>query len=230
MSQTQEKVSRQIESAGDENLPAAKEDDDFLALASDKVALDLEDAPFLNDEPEVKEEKTEKKESKAEAAEKNADETAVPSKKKKIILIGAGVALLLIIIIGVFVVPRFFEEEPILQNVIVVPSSEVRTPPKVHQVKFDPFILQCADAMGNIRFIKASFILTASDYNVFHEISNNQKVLRDAIYYYLEIQDAEMLLDTTNQQQIKAGLLESVNKYVVNGKVDELYIDSFLVF
>lgn len=230
MSQTQEKVGLQIESAGEENLPAAKEDDDFLALASDKVALDLEDAPFLNDEPEVKEENTENKESKTEITEKNADETAGPSKKKKIILIGAGAALLLIIIVGVFVVPRFFEEDPILQNVIVVPSSEVRTPPKIHQVKLEPFILQCADAEGNTRFIQASFILTASDYNVFHEISNNQKVLRDAIYYYLEIQEPEILLDTTNQQQIKAGLLESINKYVVNGKVDELYIDSFLIF
>lgn len=230
MSQTQEKVSQTIESAGDENLPAAKEDDDFLALASDKVALDLEDAPFLNEEPEVKEEKKENKESKTESTEKNEDEAAPSSKKKKFILIGVGVALLLIIIVGVFVVPRFLAEEPILQNVIVVPSSEVRTPPKVHQIKLDPFVLQCADAMGNMRFVKASFILSTADYNVFHEISNNQKVLRDAIYYYLEIQDAEILLDTTNQQSIKAGLLEAVNKYVVNGKVDELYIDSFLVF
>ncbi len=230
MSQVQEKKAQTIESAGNENLPAAADGDDFLALASNKVELDLEDAPFLDNAQETKEEQKSDKESKTEIAETNEQEDKVPSKKKKYILIGAGVAFLLIAVLAVFAVPRFFEEEPVLQNVIVVPSQEVRSAPKVFQVAFDPFVLECTDVNGVIRFVKASFILSTSDFDVYHEISNNQKVLRDAIYYYLEIQDAATLLDTTNQQQIKLGLLEAVNKYVVNGKIDDLYIDSFLIF
>lgn len=230
MSQVQEKKAQTIESAGDENLPVAADGEDFLALASNKVELDLEDAPFLDNVQEAKEEQKTEKESKTEKSETNDQEEKAPSKKKKYVLIGAGVAFLLIAVLAVFVFQRFFAEEPVLQNVIVVPSQEVRTPPKVFQVAFDPFVMECTDSSGAIRFVKASFILSTSDFDVYHEISNNQKVLRDAIYYYLEIQNAAALLDTTNQQQIKLGLLEAVNKYVVSGKVDDLYIDSFLIF
>ncbi len=238
MSQTQEKVTQKIESASDENLPVSAEPNapaekgkEFLDLAKNKVELDLEDAPFLNEEPEEQEQVAEEKaEQAAESKSDKQQEEVKPKSKKKLFLIGGGVAVLLLAVIGFFVYDIFFTEEPILQNVIVISSPEVRTPPKVHEFKLDPFVVQCVDSSGKIHFLKGSFILSTGNFEVFHEISNNQKVLRDAIYYYLEIQDPEILLNSINHQQIKKGLLDTVNKYVMNGSVDDLFIDSLLVF
>ncbi len=238
MSQTQEKVTQKIESASDENLPVSAEPNapaekgkEFLDLAKNKVELDLEDAPFLNEEPEEQEQVAEEKaEQAAESKSDKQQEEVKPKSKKKLFLIGGGVAVLLLAVIGFFVYDMFFTEEPILQNVIVISSPEVRTPPKVHEFKLDPFVVQCVDSSGKIHFLKGSFILSTRNFEVFHEISNNQKVLRDAIYYYLEIQDPEILLNSINHQQIKKGLLDTVNKYIMNGSVDDLFIDSLLVF
>lgn len=228
MSQTQENVAQKIETASQDNLPAQQEDD-FLALASNKVELDLEDAPFLKDETETPEEPEDSAADNAAGQEPETEEAKPFSKKKKILLIGGGVALVVIVALGVFVVPALLENKPTLQNIIVVPNPKVTQAPKVFQVKLDPFILECTDSTGSKKFLQASFILSTSNYDVYHEISNNQKVLRDAIYYYLEIQDTDTLLDTTHQQQLKLGLLDILNKYIINGQLEDLFIDSFLV-
>lgn len=228
MSQTQENVAQKIETASQDNLPAQQEDD-FLALASNKVELDLEDAPFLKDETETPEEPEDSVADNAAGQEPETEEAKPFSKKKKILLIGGGVALIVIVALGVFVVPALLENKPTLQNIIVVPNPKVTQAPKVFQVKLDPFILECTDSAGSKKFLQASFILSTSNYDVYHEISNNQKVLRDAIYYYLEIQDTDTLLDTTHQQQLKLGLLDILNKYIINGQLEDLFIDSFLV-
>lgn len=228
MSQTQENVAQKIETASQDNLPAQQEDD-FLALASNKVELDLEDAPFLKDETETPEEPEDSAADNVAGQEPETEEAKPFSKKKKILLIGGGVALAVIVALGVFVVPALLENKPTLQNIIVVPNPKVTQAPKVFQVKLDPFILECTDSTGSKKFLQASFILSTSNYDVYHEISNNQKVLRDAIYYYLEIQDTDTLLDTTHQQQLKLGLLDILNKYIINGQLEDLFIDSFLV-
>ena len=92
---------------GTENQDSAKPEteEDFLALASNKVELDLEDAPFLANEPEVSEEATSSKNDSNDGLnddENLENEGSFFSRKKKLIYIGAGVALLLLIGLGVF--------------------------------------------------------------------------------------------------------------------------------
>lgn len=102
MSQTQEKVTQKIESASDENLPVSAEPNapaekgkEFLDLAKNKVELDLEDAPFLNEEPEEQEQVAEEKaEQAAESKSDKKQEEVKPKSKKKLFLIGGGVAVL----------------------------------------------------------------------------------------------------------------------------------------
>lgn len=251
MSQVAEEVTRTIESANSDSLPAQvseenaptqevanqnsgepQTEEDFLALASNKVELDLEDAPFLADESEVSEEENSSKNDSNVSSNEDEDlenEGSFFSRKKKLILIGAGVALLLLIGLGVLIVPSLLEDDGVLQNVIVVPSADVKRGPMVQQVKLEPFFVQCTDASGNIHFLQATFVLSSSNTDVFHEISNNQKVIRDTIYYFLNIQSPSMLLDTTNQKQIKEELFNAVNDVIVSGSLDDLFIDSYLI-
>lgn len=201
---------------------------EFAASAQKKVELDLEDAPFLNEEPEEKEQSTEQEQESSEPAEANT-ESAAPKKKKKLFIIG-GIAALLLLLIGGAVFYFFFYDDEILPNIIVVENPEVQAPPKTFELKLDPFVIQCIDHNGKIHFVKGSFILSTIHNEVFFEISNNQKVIRDAIYYYLGIQDPDVLLNPVNHQLIKDGLFETVNKYVMSGSIDHLYIDSLLIY
>ena len=127
------------------------------------------------------------------------------------------------------IVPSLLEDDTVLQNVIVVPSAEVKNGPIAHQVKLEPFFIQCVDASNKIHFLEATFVLSTSDKDVYHEISNNQKVIRDTIYYFLEIEKSSVLLDTTYQKQIKEELFNAVNDVIVSGSLDDLYIDSYLI-
>lgn len=200
----------------------------FAASAEQKVELDLEDAPFLNEEKEEKEQTTDQ-EQESTAPEEAQKKDAAPKKKKKLLIVGIIVSLLLVLIGGA-VLYFFFSEEEILPNVIVVENPEVQAPPKTFELKLDPFVIQCIDKDEKIHFVKGTFILSTLHDEVFFEISNNQKVIRDAIYYYLEIQDPEVLLNPVNHKLIKDGLLETVNKYVMSGSIDNLYIDSLLIY
>lgn len=236
MSQAQ--VSDKKDSAADDAVPASDKAADvavtsdqvekFAASAQQKVELDLEDAPFLNEEPEEKEQDTQQEQESSEPAESQKEGEA-PKKKKKLLMFG-GIAALLLLLIGGAVFYFFSSEEEILPNVIVVENPEVQAPPKTFELKLDPFVIQCIDNEGKIHFVKGSFILSTIHNEVFFEVSNNQKVIRDAIYYYLEIQDPEVLLNPVNHQLIKNGLLETVNKYVMSGSIDNLYIDSLLIY
>lgn len=237
MSQTQE-ATKKAGSAAPNNLPDTGKADtsgitpaqasDFVATGQEKVELDLEDAPFLKEEQEVEEQKPEIEQTGSEIAETKPADTA-PKKKKKLLIIGGIVSFLLLIIIGV-VVYFFVFDEKVLPNVIVVAGPEVQAPPKAFELKLDPFVVQCVDNNGKIHFVKGTFILSTLQNDVYFEISNNQKIIRDAIYYYLGLQDPEILLNPANHQLIKNGLFETVNKYVMSGSIDHLYIDSLLIY
>ncbi len=235
MSQTQG-TTKNVGAAAPDKLPDAGKADitpaqasEFVSTGQEKVELDLEDAPFLKEEPEVQEQqKTETEQTGSEIPEVKTN-VAAPKKKKKILIIGAVVSFLLLLIIGA-VVYFFVLDEEVLPNVIVVASPEVQSPPKAFELKLDPFVVQCVDNNGKINFVKGTFILSTIQNDVYFEISNNQKIIRDAIYYYLGLQGPEVLLNPANHQLIKNGLFETVNKYIMSGSIDHLYIDSLLIY
>lgn len=238
MSQAQESTNKAKPVNSDKTSASGKAGDsavtpeqaaEFIASGDKKVELDLEDAPFLKEEQETQEQKEEKEEDSSSEPTETKEENAAPKKKKKLLLIGGIASFLLLLVLGA-VVYFFVLDDEVLPNIIVVESPEVQAPPKTFELKLDPFVIQCIDNAGKIHFVKGSFILTTIHNDVFFEISNNQKVIRDAIYYYLEIQDPEVLLNPINHQLIKDGLFETVNKYVMAGSIDHLYIDSLLIY
>ncbi|MBR4742128.1 MAG: flagellar basal body-associated FliL family protein [Desulfovibrio sp.] len=209
-----------------ETLPA-----ETASAADGKVALDIEDAPFLKEEP-----KAEPKKTKEESAQEEIPEVPVNKKKKKLLLlIGAAV-----IGVGVIAAAFFFffsgsgtptppaEVDPAKPEVIVVPSKPVVRvePDVVHE--FDLFVIPTGSTIGDTKFLICKFSTVSKSPAVNLEIDHKMLLLRDAVYFYLKGKTPEYLLDTTNAAQIKKDLVDILNGYLARGKLVDVLLDSYL--
>ena len=214
-----------------------QEVEDFAASAAAKVQLDVEDAPFLQEEVPsappvpVQENKPGLTE---EALPEETAQADTGKKKKRLIVLGA--LAFCVIITGVL--GWFFLLKPVPpavappQNpptVIVVPSPEKITGPAEFQVQFDPFwIAQKADN-GATRFLQVRFSSVTLSDKVVKEAADKMLVLRDAVYYYLRNKTHEFLLDPENVPVIKQDILGIINGYVVQGRMEDVLIENYLV-
>lgn len=227
---------------GLESQVKAKLDDselsDDLPKALQKVDLDLDDAPFLEDEEE------------APAAEEGQAEEATPfpvetegkkpSRKKKLILIAAPV-LLLVIGAAVFFLlhkkpappPAPVEETPPVEQ--APPPEPVPTPPEPPAPKqeivipMEPFLVDLTDSQGHTRFLTIRFTAVTQEKAVELEFKRNIIVLRDAVYYYLKNKKLEFLTDKNNADVLKKDVLSVINQFIGAQPLDNLLIEDYLV-
>ncbi|MFW5733716.1 MAG: flagellar basal body-associated FliL family protein [Oceanidesulfovibrio sp.] len=214
-------------------------DDAPITPDSDKVELDLEDAPFLEDEDE------EEEESAATGEDAYADLEKTPRKfdirtllKDRRFQIGGGAGLLVLLLALIFLWP---EPEPPPQIEIDLPDSLPMTeenatnatpPVEVKEeviVAFEPFWVEHLEEDGTVRFLYCKFAAPASSEKLAWEIRHKKVVLRDAIFYYLRNKDLTFLADKTNVEQLKADLLSVVNQYLSNAQLETILIEEYLV-
>ncbi|UJX40464.1 flagellar basal body-associated FliL family protein [Desulfovibrio sp. JY] len=228
---------------GLESQVKAKLDDselsDDLPKALQKVDLDLDDAPFLEDEEE------------APAAEEGQAEESTPfpieaeekkpSRKKKLILIVAPV-LLLVIGAAVFFLlhkkpappPAPVEETPPVEQA-PPPPEPVPTPPEPPAPKqeivipMEPFLVELTDSQGRTRFLTIRFTAVTQEKAVELEFKRNIIVLRDAVYYYLKNKKLEFLTDKNNADVLKKDVLSVINQFIGAQPLDNLLIEDYLV-
>jgi len=228
---------------GLESQVKAKLDDselsDDLPKALQKVDLDLDDAPFLEDEEE------------APAAEEGQAEESTPfpveaeekkpSRKKKLILIAAPV-LLLVIGAAVFFLlhkkpappPAPVEETPPVEQA-PPPPEPVPTPPEPPAPKqeivipMEPFLVELTDSQGHTRFLTIRFTAVTQEKAVELEFKRNIIVLRDAVYYYLKNKKLEFLTDKNNADVLKKDVLSVINQFIGAQPLDNLLIEDYLV-
>lgn len=229
---------------GLESQVKAKLDDselsDDLPKALQKVDLDLDDAPFLEDEEE------------APAAEEGQAEESTPfpveaeekkpSRKKKLILIAAPV-LLLVIGAAVFFLlhkkpappPAPVEETPPVEQAPPPPPEPVPTPPEPPAPKqeivmpMEPFLVELTDSQGRTRFLTIRFTAVTQEKAVELEFKRNIIVLRDAVYYYLKNKKLEFLTDKNNADVLKKDVLSVINQFIGAQPLDNLLIEDYLV-
>jgi len=227
---------------GLESQVKAKLDDselsDDLPKALQKVDLDLDDAPFLEDEEE------------APAAEKGQAEEAAPfpvetegkkpSRKKKLILIAAPV-LLLVIGAAVFFLlhkkpappPAPVEETPPVEQAPppepVPPPPEPPAPKQEIVIPMEPFLVELTDSQGHTRFLTIRFTAVTQEKSVELEFKRNIIVLRDAVYYYLQNKKLEFLTDKNNADVLKKDVLSVINQFIGAQPLDNLLIEDYLV-
>lgn len=203
---------------------------DFESLATQKVQLDIDDAPFL-DEPEEEPAPPPAPIEKKAVAKVEPEEEKPSGKKKKIIIIGAAVFLLLAVAAAlylfVFSGPKVELPQPPI--ITVTRPEEVAPPPDSYNIKLEPFIVELLDQEGKRHFLRAAFVLATENPMVYMEVEDKIIVLRDSIYYYLKNQDYGFLHDAANNEEVRADLATAVNDYLVQGDIDDILFDTYII-
>lgn len=209
---------------------------DDLPKALQKVDLDLDDAPFLEDEAE------EAPPPEAEAASPFDEpaEPAKPSRKKLFILIGAAVAVLGLGAAAYFLVfkkpPPPPPPPPVVQEEAPPPPLEPTPPPpeppapkREIVLPMEPFLVELADPTGRSRFLSIRFTAVTQEPSVELEFRRNRIVVRDAVYYYLKNKSLAFLTDKNNADTLKKDVLSVINQFVGAQPLDNLLIEDYLV-
>ncbi|MBQ7585414.1 MAG: flagellar basal body-associated FliL family protein [Desulfovibrionaceae bacterium] len=224
----EEVAAPEVEVAKSDNLPAPSNNE----VA--KVELDIEDAPFLKNEPESA--KSESEKSAEDAA--NQEAQAKKKKKKRLIIIGAGAVLAIVMgVVAFFLLsgpstppPPPPVEETTKPNVVVVPSTpQVKIIPDVVR-NFDLFIVPVGNSASDTKFLVCKFSTVSKSPAINSEIDHKMLVLRDAVYFYLRGKPAEYLLDSANAGEIKHDLVNILNDYLQRGKLEDVLLDNFLAY
>ncbi len=194
---------------------------------SEKVELDLEDAPFLKEEAKQEEVKEEVKEESAEP---------VPEKKpkrKKLLIIGLAAVLIIVGVVGfIFFGSPSPPPPPPPQkpkpDVIVVPSKpNAQSSPDI-VMEFERFVIPVGNSLASTNFLICKFSTVSKSPTINSEIEQKMLVLRDAVYFYLRGKSYEYLLNPDNATAIKSDLVGILNDYLGHGKLEDVLLDSYL--
>ncbi len=221
-----------MDSDESEDMPDEKAESEaaFTAKADEKVQLDVEDAPFLNDDAPPAEEQTPSKKN----DEPEAEEKPKKSKKKLIIIVG-GIVLVAVIAAAayffLFSAPPEPEEPVIPPFVVTLNESDFKDPalPPVYNERLEPFWVQMTNPDGTTYFLVTTFTLSTENPELSTEIKSKIPVIRDTIYYYLQTKDYEFLTEFKNFPAIRKDLLEVVNKELLEAKLTDILYDNYVI-
>ena len=225
-------------------------DEAKAAAPAQKVELDLDDAPFLEDEPPPEEPKP-VAETPPPAPE--APKDTGPKKlsllerikaklppKKKLLIIGGGAGVFLIgAIVGAFFLfsgpkappppPPPAVVEPRRETLPSGPKLPDTPPPAQFLLSWDPFWVEQKDTEGSIRFLVCKFGVPTDSAPLYGEMQAKKVVLRDAIYYYLRNRTLTILDTEAKTAALKDELRTVINEHVASGKVEDIYIENYLI-
>ena len=197
--------------------------------ADAKVALDIDDAPFLREEPEPL--PATKSEMALQPSAAKGDEAARKKKKKLMI---AGAVLLLLLAAGGAALWWFKLRTPpvppptVEPEIIKVPSASKAIKPAEFVVDFAPFWVELSDEKGGVVFLVCKFAAITGSETLMRETQNKMTTLRDAVYYYLKNKPYQFLLDPDNAVTIKQDLNSVLSGYLGGGKIDDMLFESYL--
>jgi len=225
-----------VASSDASDQPKAQLDDSEASRATQKVDLDLDDAPFLEDEDD--EEEVIEEEEVTPLMEEGDDE----EKKSliaallgnKLFLISAGVILILLIVIVILLLrepeaPPPAEEPPVEE---VLPEEEAvpivdETPETI--IRLAPFLIEQKDKEGQIRFLEVRVLVSTDDDGLARQFKQETYTVRNALFYYLKNKDLQFLSDKKNSDKMKKELLAIINQYMGFGQFKTLMFDQYLV-
>ena len=208
---------------------------DDLPKALQKVDLDLDDAPFLEDEPE---EAPPAPETSTTTEAQVAADAAKPSRNKKFLILG--LAVLLLLGGGAAAYFLFLKKPAAPPPVVEAPLEEPAPPPQMPPpeppapkseivLTMDPFLIELSDSKGRSRFLTIRFSAATTEHSAELEFKRNTIVVRDAVYYYLKNKSLEFLTDKGNADTLKKDVLSVINQFIGSQPLDNLIIEDYLV-
>jgi len=215
--------------------PKAQLDDSEASKATQKVDLDLDDAPFLEDEDDEEDEIAEVEEETPLMEEEEEEEKPGLAAlfKNKLFLMSLGIIVLLLVVI-VFLI--FDEPEP--PPPPPIPAEETMTeevaPPVVEEtpeiiIRLDPFLIEQKDEKGEIRFLEIRVLVSTEDEGLSRQFKQETYAVRNALFYYLKNKDLQFLSDKENSDKLKKELLGIINQYMGFGQFETLMFEQYLV-
>ncbi len=236
-------------------VPEAEDSAKTEGTAEEKqfnVELDLDDAPFLEDEAEAApiEEKSPEPEILEQAAAPVKSSwkdrlTPLLAQKKKLVLAGGVLLLLLVagIVVNFFlfggepdtepiVQPEVTETAPVEPLRVVVPSAPEVTPaPPAPSfiVPFEPFWVPMKGSEGEVLFLILEFSVPTDEAILQAEINAKKLILRDSVFYFLRNSDFPLHLDNVFADELSEDLISVLNEHLVAGKVQKILFSNFFV-
>ncbi len=219
-----------------------------------KVQLDVEGAPFLEEQKatpapeekkEEKQEEAKKEEPRREESKKDGEEEQPKKSKKKLIII-LGLAMILLLGIGgalafFFLMP---EEDALPEGIppdayiVVVEDADyadyyhtefVGDEVRVYSTTLEPFWIQLKNEDNSTVFLVCTFTLITEDSRIFRRLEAEMPKIRDSIRYFLNTKDYVFLTSYTNYPAIKRQLLNVVNKEIILGEFDDILYDNYVI-
>ncbi|MFO7818290.1 MAG: flagellar basal body-associated FliL family protein [Thermodesulfobacteriota bacterium] len=193
--------------------------------SSEKVELDLDDAPFLDEDFE--EEKPEKEVEQKKEKEKKSDkeESEPPLWKKKWFL--AGIALLILLLGGILT--YFILREPAPKPPPAEEAELEKAEKKpLQKIALDEFWVP-HDVDGKTIFLTCKFSMSTRNERLVWEVKRKKTTIRDAIFYYLKNKELLFLRDQKNADKIKEDILSVINQYLSNGRITKLLIEEYII-
>lgn len=212
--------------------PKSQLDDSEASKATQKVDLDLDDAPFLEDE-EDEEELISEEEEETPLFEELEESSGFDFKallRNKLFLIAVGVILLLLVIIFILLLrepdappppPPPTVEEPAKKKDIVDEKPEII-------IRLDPFLIEQRDKDNKIRFLEVRIAVSTLEEGLAKQFKQETYTVRNAIYYFLKNKDLQFLSDKENSDKLKKELLTIINQYMGFGQFDTLLFEQYL--
>ena len=207
--------------------------------APEKVELDLDDAPFLEEEEEEEVEETQESEPSPPEVdtqpEKKEETKPIPFWKKKWFII-----LFVLVVIALAAAIYFFvfrsstaPSEPAQPEVVKKkqpspPKPPPPPPPEEIIIPFEPFWVELK-FKNQTKFLYCKFQFSTTNDKLTWEIKRKQIILRDAIYYYLKNKDFMFLNSKKNGERLKKDILTVVNQYLNNGQLENILIEEYVI-
>lgn len=230
-----EDVTEDVTNESSSGQPKAQLDDSEASKATQKVDLDLDDAPFLEDEDEDEDEiafEAEETPLLEQAQEKAKFDLAVLL-RNKLFLISLVVILLLTIVIVVLLM-REPEAPPPPPPPVEEVAPDVVAPAVIEEapeilIRLDPFLIEQKDTDNQIRFLEVRVVVSTPDDGLARQFKQETYVVRNALYYYLKNKDLLFLSDKDNSDKLKSELLAIINQYMGYGQFEALMFEQYLV-
>lgn len=192
------------------------------AKAAQKVALDLDDAPFLDETPpeEPKAPAPREVSPPAQSVDSGSDDHKDDKPTRKLLIMVGAVAMLLLAGVLTFWLVKPGpapppEPQPEIQP---EPVEEVEAPPKEpkpdeHFVDFAPFWVTY-NQNGEVRFLSLRMSLVTDDPMLSLEVQRKTIILRDAAYYFLNNRPMPTVKRAEAAETLKQDILSVFNQHL----------------
>ena len=217
------------------------------AADSRKVELDIEGAPFLEEEepedapqPKTSSPALQENEATRDEAEKEGRRGFLQKlfgNKKRLGLVAGAVVFVLLAPIGYLLISSDRSDppppEPVQNSVPPEAAPEPSPPPPLpdrHYVfESAPYLVPLRGSEGEPRFLRLRYTVETESPNVFSELQTRGIPIRDAIYHYLSKRPPTLLSNEEQVNLLRSDLISIINQLIGTGKITELNFQEYLI-